>query len=158
MKRTPPQLALDDQISQQIGEHFAPAELSAEQRSRMRERMLQRARDTAPTGTRTIRHAQGEWRRLSAQIEVKVLSVNEAAGTQSLMMRVKPGGMIPPHQHTHEEELFVLEGECHIGTQHQLFAGDMHIAAAGSAHNAITTREGVTLLLRTDYPAPEYRA
>jgi uncharacterized cupin superfamily protein len=47
----------------------------------------------------------------------------------------------------------VLEGECHIGT-HLLRAGDAHSAAAGSAHEAVTTRTGVLVLLRGEYPYP----
>ena len=40
----------------------------------------------------------------------------------------------------------MLEGECHIGT-HRLAAGDVHLAQAGSWHEAVTTRTGVIVLL-----------
>ena len=48
---------------------------------------------------------------------------------------MRPGGVIPAHRHQHEEECLVLEGECRIGT-HRLVAGDVHVAAAGSWHEA----------------------
>jgi quercetin dioxygenase-like cupin family protein len=68
-------------------------------------------------------------------------------------MRVAPGGVIPRHQHTQEEEFVVLEGECHIGA-HRLCAGDAHIASAGSWHEDITTQQGVLVLLRGEFPPP----
>lgn len=144
--------ALDAELAAQVAAELAPTELSAERRDRLRECVLVRARDIAPPGTSTVRDDQGQWQRLSDKIELKLLRVDAKAGNQTLLMRVAPGGFLPPHVHEHEEEFFVLEGECHIGN-HQLFAGDAHFAAAGSRHETITTRSGVTVLLRTDYPA-----
>ena len=53
---------------------------------------------------------------------------------------MRPGGVVPAHRHEREEEFIILEGECHIGT-HKLVAGDVHIAAAGSWHEPVTTRK-----------------
>ena len=66
---------------------------------------------------------------------------------------MRPGGVVPAHRHERVEEFIVLEGECHIGT-HKLVAGDVHIAAAGSWHEPVTTRSGVLVLLRGEYPHP----
>jgi quercetin dioxygenase-like cupin family protein len=69
------------------------------------------------------------------------------------LMRMRPGGVIPAHRHEREEEFIILEGECYIGT-HRLVAGDVHIAAAGSWHEPVTTESGVVVLLRGEYPHP----
>ena len=37
---------------------------------------------------------------------------------------------------------------------HKLSAGDVHIAAAGSWHEQVSTRNGVLVLLRGEYPLP----
>jgi quercetin dioxygenase-like cupin family protein len=61
--------------------------------------------------------------------------------------------VIPAHRHEREEQFIILEGECYIGT-HRLVAGDVHIAAAGSWHEPVTTESGVVVLLRGEYPHP----
>ena len=69
-------------------------------------------------------------------------------------MRMRPGGVIPAHRHEREEEFIILEGECYIGT-HRLVAGDVHIAAAGSWHEPVTTESGVVVLLQRGISASE---
>jgi quercetin dioxygenase-like cupin family protein len=76
-----------------------------------------------------------------------VLERDSAARTQTVLLRVAPGGRYPGHRHSQEEEFIVLEGECHIGA-HRLGTGDVHIAAPGSWHDDITTTTGVLVLVR----------
>ena len=90
---------------------------------------------------------------ICAFVEVWELQRDDSEGMHTSLMRMRPGGMIPAHRHEREEECVVLEGECQIGT-HRLVAGDVHIAAAGSWHEAVTTRTGVLVLLRGEYPHP----
>jgi quercetin dioxygenase-like cupin family protein len=71
------------------------------------------------------------------------------------LVRALPGASLPRHRHSQEEEFIVLEGECYIGTHH-LRAGDAHFAAAGSWHDDVTTRTGVLVLIRGEYPAPSH--
>lgn len=130
-----------------------PAELGAEQRERLRRRILERVHNEAPGGTRTLRATDGAWIEIAPFVEVRELRRDETAGTHMTLMRMRPGGVIPAHRHEKEEEFIVLEGECHIGT-HRLGAGDVHIAAAGSWHEPVTTRGGVLVLLRGEYPHP----
>ena len=130
-----------------------PAELGTEQRERLRRRVLDQAREQAPDGTRTLRSDDAIWIQIAPFVEIRELRRDEAAGTHTSLMRMRPGGTIPAHRHAREEEFIVLEGECHIGT-HRLAAGDVHIAAAGSWHEPVTTRNGVLVLLRGEYPHP----
>jgi quercetin dioxygenase-like cupin family protein len=130
-----------------------PAELGAEQRERLRRRILEQAREQPPDGTRTLRADEAAWIQIAPFVEVRELRRDEASGTHTSLMRMRPGGVVPAHRHAREEEFIVLEGECHIGT-HKLVAGDVHIAAAGSWHEPVTTRSGVLVLLRGEYPHP----
>jgi len=134
-----------------------PVELSDAQRSRMRERVRALARDAAPPGTTTHRASPDAWQRLSPLIEMQVLRRDAAAGSQTVLLRVAAGGILPAHRHVAEEEFLVLEGECRVGT-HRLGAGDMHVASAGSWHDDIATDGGVLILLRGEYPDPYERA
>lgn len=129
------------------------AELGAERRERLRRRILEQAREQAPEGTRTLRADENAWIQIAPFVELRELRRDEASGTHTSLMRMRPGGVIPAHRHAREEEFIVLEGECQIGT-HRLVAGDVHIAAAGSWHEPVTTRSGVVVLLRGEYPHP----
>jgi quercetin dioxygenase-like cupin family protein len=129
------------------------AELGIEQRERMRRRILEQAREQTPEGTRTLRVDDSAWMQIAPFVEIRELRRDEAAGTHTSLIRMRPGGVIPAHRHAREEEFIVLEGECRIGT-HELVAGDVHIAATGSWHEPVTTRSGVLVLLRGEYPHP----
>ena len=153
-----PPIPDDSELSPELQETLAsamrPVELSSQQRERMRRRILESAREQpAPEGTRTLRASDAEWVAICPYVDVRELRRDEASGTHTSLMRMRPGGMIPAHRHDREEEFIVLEGECHIG-QLRLAAGDVHIAAAGSWHEPVTTRTGVLVLLRGEYPHP----
>ena len=152
MSRSP-----DDDLPQDLQDSLAaavrPAELGAEQRGRLRRRIVELAREQTPEGTRTLRGSEEAWVQVAPFVEVRELRRDEAAGTHTSLMRMRPGGVVPAHRHEREEEFIVLEGECYIGT-HRLVAGDVHIAAAGSWHEPVTTESGVVVLLRGEYPHP----
>ena len=144
---------LPQSLQDSLASAVRPAELGADQRDRMRRRVLERAREQAPEGTRTLRAGEGEWIQVAPFVEVRELRRDEASGTHTSLMRMRPGGVVPAHRHEREEEFIILEGECQIGT-HRLVAGDVHVAAAGSWHEPVTTRTGVLVLLRGEYPHP----
>jgi quercetin dioxygenase-like cupin family protein len=143
---------LPDALTEELVGSMAPAELSEGRRELLRERVLQRARDTSPDGTTTMR-AASTWIECAPLIQMKVLRRDAVNGMQTLLVRMQAGGVMPAHRHCRDEEFIVLEGECHIGA-HRLAAGDVHLAVAGSWHDAITTETGVVVLLRGEYPAP----
>jgi quercetin dioxygenase-like cupin family protein len=140
-------------LHESIAAGLRPAELGTQQRDRLRRRVLEQAREQSPEGTRTLRADEGPWIEIAPFVEVRELRRDEASGTHTSLMRMRPGGVVPAHRHAREEEFIVLEGECRIGT-HKLVAGDVHIAAAGSWHEPVTTRRGVLVLLRGEYPHP----
>ena len=150
--KNPPE-ALPEAMVETLAHGLAPLELGTQQRERLRARVLQQSRDSTPEGTTTLRSDPHSWISVAPCIQIKVLRRDEPAGNQTVLLRMQPGGVIPAHRHRHEEEFVVLEGECHIGA-HRLCAGDVHIALAGSFHDAVTTTSGVVALLRGEYPAP----
>lgn len=144
---------LPPELQQQLARALEPAEISAAQREQLRLRVLQRARDQAPEGTVTLRADDAEWTEIAPCVRLRRLHLDTVVGTHTALLRMQPGGVIPAHRHGKQEEFIVLEGECHIGS-HKLSAGDAHIAAAGSWHEAVTTQVGVLVLLRGEYPHP----
>jgi len=142
-----------DDLHETLALALKPAELSESRRRRLRERILCEARTASSKGTVTVRAGEDAWIEVAPFIQMKVLRRDKSAGNQTVLMRMQPGGVVPAHRHLQEEEFAVLEGECRIG-QLQLRAGDVHIAAAGSWHETVTTRTGVLVLLRGEYPMP----
>jgi quercetin dioxygenase-like cupin family protein len=140
-------------LQDSLTDGLRPAELGLEQRERLRRGILEQAREQAPEGTHTLRVDESAWIQIAPFVEVRELRRDEVSGTHTSLMRMRPGGVIPAHRHAREEEFIVLEGECWIGT-HRLAAGDVHIAAAGSWHEPVTTRSGVFVLLRGEFPHP----
>jgi quercetin dioxygenase-like cupin family protein len=130
-----------------------PVELPVELRNRMRRKIVQRARDTAPEGTTTVRADAVAWIEIAPFVEIRELRRDTHNGSHTSLLRMRPGGVVPAHQHSQEEEFIILEGACHIGVHH-LCAGDTHIAAAGSWHGAVTTQSGVLVLIRGEFPYP----
>jgi quercetin dioxygenase-like cupin family protein len=145
----------DDPLTAELAEELAsalrPAELKASTRSRLRDRVMSQVRAQRP-GTMMIRAAD-EWVECAPKLQMKVLRRDAQAKRQTLLLRMEPGGFMPGHRHTADEELIVLEGECHIGP-HRLVAGDVHLASAGSWHDQITTQTGVLVLLNGEFPPP----
>ncbi|HYM33789.1 MAG TPA: cupin domain-containing protein [Steroidobacteraceae bacterium] len=144
---------LPDSLLESVALAIKPAELAVEQRDRMRKHVLQQARDAAPQGTITQRAARSDWIEIAPLVAIRELWRDQAAGTHVSLMRMQPGGVIPTHRHAKDEDFIVLEGECYIG-EYLLRAGDSHKASAGSIHADVTTRTGVTVLIRGEYPYP----
>jgi quercetin dioxygenase-like cupin family protein len=143
---------IGDELAGALGLGLAPADLGSERRARLRERIVSRVRDAAPAGTFTLRAAEPGWQALDDRVQIRVLRRDEAAGNQTVLIRLLPGGVIAAHAHLQEEECFVLSGEIEIGA-HSLRAGDMHVAPPGTEHQRIRSHAGALLLVRSEIPA-----
>lgn len=78
-----------------------------------------------------------------------MLRRNREGNNQTVLLRLHPGGVIPGHWHTVEEECLVLEGEIKLG-DYRVRQGDMHICSPGYAHPDITSETGALLLVRSE--------
>lgn len=143
---------LEAQVFEQLAAAIEPTQVEPARRAAMRERLRMRIAPP-PQGTTTFRLADSGWFRPAPNVEMKMLRVDEAAGTSEMLIRLGAGVQVPAHSHRKEEQMVILEGECELG-DHLLRAGDTHIAPPGSSHPPITVRRGVLMLLRSEYPLP----
>jgi quercetin dioxygenase-like cupin family protein len=92
-----------------------------------------------------------EWKPLNEQgvsgVFVKSLLFDEATNrSPTILLKFEAGAKYPLHNHPAGEEIFVLEGDIHIGKDH-LFAGDYLFTAPNNLH-AVRTSGGCVLLLK----------
>jgi anti-sigma factor ChrR (cupin superfamily) len=79
-------------------------------------------------------------------IQMKVLSMDQARGMATMLIRAIPGAVYPSHRHSGPEECYVIRGSV-IMDGRVLRAGDFHHADADSDHGEITTTEGAEVLI-----------
>ncbi len=99
-----------------------------------------------PGRASTLRADEGEWTKRSSKIWQKILHENPATGQRIYLLRCKPGAIIPPHRHKHDEHVLVLEGEFQIKKM-TLRAGDSQFSPAGSMHATIKSPTGCLVLV-----------
>lgn len=105
--------------------------------------------EAGPPATVTVRSGEGEWRTLVPGTEIKMLMVDRDAGFQSFLLRLAPGTLLPPHDHSALEECLLLEGDMLIGDR-CYSRGDYHAALPGSRHASISTRNGGVVFIRSE--------
>ncbi len=101
-------------------------------------------------GMTTIRDAAGDWQEILPGVEKKVLFIDREAAMESYLLRMAPGSSMPAHDHAKTEECMMISGEVWIGDL-RLVAGDYHVAASGTPHEAITSPRGATAFIRSAY-------
>ena len=77
---------------------------------------------------------------------IKLLSMDRARNSATLLMRVDPGAMYPPHHHSGGEDCYVISGEILVAGE-RLRAGDFHRAEPGSDHGVLSSETGADVLL-----------
>jgi hypothetical protein len=100
-------------------------------------------------GVRFVFPDRSEWRPgVLAGVDFKILRVDHDAGRVTLLARLAPGTVYPPHQHDDVEELFLLGGDVVVNgvTMHP---GDYCSASPGSVHAGIHTVGGCTFIVST---------
>src|ERR1700682_4297978 len=140
-------LLLDELVAGTI-EQVAPPDA-------VKARIMSLVRDI-PQNSRTVRAHEGHWSQIPMSgVKVKLLTIDEARGTATVLMDLAPGSTLPEHDPHGDEQSFVISGSCRIGGV-SLEKGDFHHAGAGSHHGSVVTDTGCMLLLVVD--AEEHRA
>ena len=127
---------------------LVPEQLPSEEtRAKVRSSILARA----TTGeVHAQRLADGEWLDLLPGVTVKTLRRDER--TQTTLWRVAPGGSVPGHVHSQEEECLILEGSIvHAGVEY--FPGDFLLALPGERHRVFESPRGALFMIRGE-PVP----
>jgi len=77
-------------------------------------------------------------------IRMKVLYSDPPTGRSTIMFKLEPGAVVPPHEHTALEQTYVLEGslEDHEGAAR---TGEFVWRPGGSVHTAVAPRGAVIL-------------
>src|SRR5271154_3484441 len=93
-------------------------------------------------GVLIARPAEMSWRAAELPgVFLKVLYNDAARGYTTAMVRMTPGTHYPSHKHAGVEELFLLEGDLHIGDL-AMQGGDYCRGEAGSIHQELATENG----------------
>lgn len=97
-----------------------------------------------------VRSDEAAWQPLNepgvAGVSVKVLRFDEATGrAPTILLKFEAGATYPPHNHPGGEEIFVLEGDIHLGKDH-LRQGDYLYTAPGNKH-AVESDGGCVVLV-----------
>ena len=105
----------------------------------------------APISTRHAFAADGagdasKWRAVNALVSMQVL--HDDGETLSWYARFQPGGHLPAHDHTGDEESLVISGSCYLNDR-LMQAGDYQICRAGSRHDKVFSEHGCLLFIRT---------
>lgn len=138
---------LDQDVVGVVASAIAPGRHSPERLRRLRERVMSRIDESAPSMLETIRGSEGEWIELQPQIEKKLLHFDEETGVESYLLRLQPGAKPMSHEHDSDELCVVLEGDLSFGDL-RLEAGDFHYARKGSRHVDMSTVDGAVLFLQ----------
>jgi len=103
----------------------------------------------------TVRANEGKWTNIAPGVRLKKLSADRARNTVMVLMEMQPGAAVPPHEHRHAEDSYIIRGSARLGGL-TLFAGDFHHVEAGSRHDSIVSDDGCLALLVMD--ADDYLA
>ena len=105
-----------------------------------------RANTLVDSRLRSVRADEGVWHELEEGIHVKQLFVDKKTGMITALVKMSPGSHLPKHRHFEVEQLYILEGDCHVQGE-VLGPGDFHCATPGSVHESTYTIGGTLFLL-----------
>ena len=142
-----------DALLGKILEHSPTAsakELSAGRRAAMKKSLLARitATDAGQDAAayKLVRAAEGAWITFAPNVQMKIL--HDDGGTRSWLAKFSPGGRIPEHLQSGDEEAFILEGWCWLDDV-RIVRGDYHMIAKGQRHGNIHSPEGCLIFVRS---------
>ena len=94
-----------------------------------------------------VRQGEGDWITFAPNVEMKEL--RDDGQTRSWLARFGPGGRIPEHIQSGDEEAFILEGWCWLDDV-KIGRGDYHSIKKGQRHGNIHSPEGCLIFVRSD--------
>lgn len=93
--------------------------------------------DSQNHGGSTVHCADLKWLPLAPKVWVKVIKQWQATGGYSVMIRAEPGGVLPPHRHLADAEIYVIQGTgLHPQAGHYA-SGDYVSEYEGATHDAL---------------------
>ena len=92
--------------------------------------------------------SEPEWEQVAPGIECKLLATDSERHRVSMLVRLAPGAIYPPHTHAGVEELHLLDGELWIDA-HKLLPGDYNYGAPGAGDEHVWSETGCTCVLIT---------
>ena len=92
--------------------------------------------------------AEPDWEEVSPGIWCKLLATDEERNRVSMLVRLAPGVVYPPHTHAGVEELHLLDGELWIDGR-KLLAGGYTRAEPGTSDDLVWSETGCTCVLIT---------
>jgi hypothetical protein len=139
-------IALEDDDGP-LAEALAPIAMAYPERSpstdlwRRIEAAVDAAGSTGPATVVNLRREEG-WRRYTRDVQIKKLWDDD-----TFLLRCAPGGVLPAHKHPRFEHCVILEGDMIVGGE-TYRSGDYHGVPAHIAHQDITSRTGLLMLVR----------
>ena len=102
--------------------------------------------EAAADGMRIVRANEGRWINFADSVAMKVL--HDDGETRTWLARFQPGGKIPAHMQSGDEEAIILEGWCTVGGI-TFRKGDYQLVPKGSRHGEIISPEGCLIFVRS---------
>ncbi len=102
--------------------------------------------NTAAADMLVVRADEGSWFTFAPNVEMKVLQDDGA--TRSWLARFGPGGSIPAHMQSGDEEAIIMDGWCYLDDV-RINCGDYHMIRKGARHGVIHSPEGCLIFVRS---------
>lgn len=123
---------------------FKSAPPSLRQRVLDRVSSVKQSAEAKPKSEMTlVRAGESPWTPLpSPGVEIRPL-----LGEKTLLVRMQPGSVYPPHDHPHAEQCYMLEGTIEDADGAKASAGDYICMPRGSKHKTLRTETGALFLI-----------
>jgi RNA polymerase sigma-70 factor (ECF subfamily) len=106
------------------------------------------ATDMDPAAQPPIPRVEPAWRDVAPGLTCKVLGIDTETNRVSMLVRLAPGVVYPPHRHDGVEELYLLHGELRVDDT-MVHPGDYRRAEPGTGDRRVVSDTGCTCLLIT---------
>lgn len=93
-----------------------------------------------------VRANDGVWINFAKNVDMKIL--HDDGSTRSWLARFGPGGCVPAHIQTGDEEAVILTGWCYLDDE-KISAGDYHRIGIGERHGNIVSPNGCLIFVRS---------